>query len=143
MNAHFSFSHSLLANMTVQVTKQDINEGASRSFHGCAIALALNRALPSFGFQNCYVRLAPYACFSDARGLEIFGEYGDKPVAYLSSRELPSGLIEWAMEFDDWSEFQDDYSCSKREWKEARGTDYPFRPDPISFVFNLSLLKRP
>lgn len=139
MKSHFSFGLSVLP---VEVNKRDINDGVSRSCRSCAIARALNRTLPRYGFIGCHVRLVPYASFADADGLEIYKDYQSMPIARLDVRDLPAGLIEWAMDFDDWSEFMHEYGGSRRAWKEATGSDYyPFPPEPISFIFNFGRIQ--
>lgn len=140
-NSRFSFGLSLLS---VQVTKDDISHGISRDCRSCAIARALNRTLPNLGLNDHWVRLTPYAAFSDSPGLEIFKGFSAWEVGTIPPRDLPDGLIEWAMEFDDWAEFKE--YVSVKSWREntgKRADDYPIpiRPKPITFVFNFSKLQ--
>ncbi len=129
MTSHFSFG---LAVQAVSVTRRDIDNGTSRSCTDCAIALALYRTLPLLGFHACYVRLMPYACFQEADGLEIGKNWNHRVFARMAVRDFPSGLVEWAMDFDEWADFNDDYGGSIRK---------PFRPDPVTFKFDWTKLQ--
>lgn len=141
MKSHFSFGLSVIP---VIVTEHDIEHGVARDCQGCAIARALNRTLPRLGFKDCHVELVPYAAFTSAPGLDIIQNYPRKVVGNLPPDELPDGLLEWAMDFDEWSEFNE-YG-SVREWRAYTGRkaidyDPPFRPEPISFIFNFGQLQ--
>ncbi len=138
MKAQFSFG---LAVQAVHVTERDIQLGEARSCSNCAIARALNRQLPLFGFQECHVRLTPYGAFTTPDGLEI-EDWRHNTVATLKPEHLPKGLVEWAMDFDEWSEFVEEGS-DKRAWQKKSGGEpgeYPFKPEPVSFVFNFGNL---
>jgi hypothetical protein len=141
MNSQFSFG---LAVLPACVTKRDIADGVSRDCYSCAISIALNRTLPRLGFNCCFVKLSPYAVFADPDGLVIFRDYPCVEVGRIAVEHLPDGLLEWAMEFDDWSEFHE-YG-SVKEWrldtgKKSRDYPPPRRPEPISFVFDWGKLK--
>lgn len=139
--SQFAFGISVLP---VSVTETDIEHGGARNCEGCAIARALNRALPRLGFVDCYVRLSPYAAFTEALGLEIFTHWPHRSVGRIPAGDLPAGLVEWAIDFDEWAEFHE-YG-SVEAWREGEGkTDTeeywpPFRPEPVSFVFNFGKL---
>jgi hypothetical protein len=141
MKAHFSFGLSVLP---VVVTASDIEHGNSRDCTGCAIARALNRTLPRLGFANCHVRLSPYAAWTTPEGLEILQDYGSRfnPLAKLAAKDLPRGLVEWAIDFDEWAEFRDEYGQSLTSWRETYGrdADRPHHPEPTEFIFNFGKL---
>lgn len=138
--SQFSFGLSLLH---VSVTARDITQGVSRSCTGCAIAQAVNRSLPRLGFTECHAELVPYALFADPKGLEIWQGY-HRLVGNIPASDLPDGLVEWAIEFDDWAEFQDEHGGCKQAWRAAnRNSDYPFKPTPVSFTFDMGKLIAP
>ena len=127
---------ALPASLRVRVTNRDIIDGESRSCSSCALALAINRALP--GDWCCEV--VPYAAFVEADGIRFYREkYGPWWGAQrLPVKHLPEGLIEWAMEFDDWKEYR---QLGAKAWKEENGgDDRPLRPEPWEFDLDLTKL---
>lgn len=115
--------------------------GDSRSCSRCAVAIALNRTLPLLGFRDCFVELAPYAAWMEARGLELFQRWNE-PIARLAVKHFPDQLIEWTMDFDEWASFRDEHNYSLKSWREeyGRDADRPFNPLPTTFLFNFGKL---
>lgn len=118
----------------VRVTNRDIIDGNSRCGYSCALALAINLALP--GDWCCCV--APYAAFIEADGIRFYSnKYTNRVSACLPVHELPDDLIEWAMDFDDWKECK---RVGVKDWREAYGEDRPYRPSPWEFDLDMTKL---
>jgi hypothetical protein len=147
-------SHRLFA---VRVTKKHIDDGDARNCFSCAISQALwhNQERMGLSKYEYNFRVVPYACMTEADGLVLEPKYGGDGALHIPDDELPDmvsegkgykgripneGMIEWAMEFDDWG---DSRCMSLSEWREERGYDdgeRPYRPSPASFVLDLDAM---
>lgn len=123
----------------VDVTKSDINNGNGRDCRSCAIARALNRVLPTIGYDTGgifghYAWVSPYAFFADT-GIEI--RQSNNTILRLPVQRFPNQLIEWSMTFDDWT---DSIFMTLKEWRKATSAEpggRPVKPWPVKFLLNL------
>lgn len=148
-------SHRLFA---VRVTQKHINDGDARNCFSCAISQALwhNQERMGLSKYEFGFRVVPYACMVEADGLVLEPKYSGEGALHIPDDELPDmvfegkgykghipheGMIEWAMEFDDWG---DSRGVSLSEWREERGYDdgeRPYPPSPASFVLDLDAMQ--
>lgn len=120
----------------VRVTNRDIIDGNSRCGYSCALALAINRALP--GDWCCGV--ITYAAHVEAAGIRFYPtQYACREAFRLPIRELPDDMIQWSMDFDDWKDCK---SMGIKEWRMENGKDEyrPYRPSPWEFDLDLTKL---
>lgn len=146
-------THRLYA---IDVTRKDINKGEAHSCESCAIAQALYRNQERMGLERWRgsFNVAPYAgMFSTAYGIGIFehgkdylitGEEKMPELVFPSKRTgfAEESMMEWAMLWDEWADRQ---TMNIAEWRETYGKESdetPCKPWPVSFVLNLSEMKR-
>jgi len=123
------------------VTSHDIAEGTGRSCSSCPIALAITRALREhLGTIDFIVNFVPYACFVEPRGLEALSWSRRDVLAHVPVDELPEELGEFAINFDDWDDFECMNDEERIEWNRACGNDddyEPWKPQPFEFEIGL------
>lgn len=115
----------------VAMNRRDIEQG-EHDCRWCPAAVATNRALDDAGFRHVYAYVAPYGI--NPR-FELRHEYRCNSLYVLPN--IPDGLTDCAINFDDWKDFQDDLE----EWRMRHGEDAdlsPCEPDPISFEFQVT-----
>lgn len=129
--------------LRVSVTPHDIAEGVGRSCSACPIALAITRTLREhLKTMDFVVEFVPYAAFVEPRGLEVLSWSRRDVLAHIPAYELPDALEEFAMDFDDWEDFECMNDCERIEWNRERGNDddyEPWKPQPFDFEIELTL----
>jgi hypothetical protein len=139
----------------IDVARKHIADGEARSCYSCAIAQALWHNQERMGFRKgeWSFEVVPYACFTDARGIVLQQRFGGDE-ARLDAEQLPDvvprnadwrvyteGMVQWAIEFDDWADAR---HMTLREWRQKTSYDEdykPPRPWPMSFVLDLDAFR--
>ena len=122
---------------SVNVTDDDIDHGAGRDCNRCAVAIALDRALPDgvLSYVNPYGGMFTNP---DTIGIFVYRKY---KFGFSNGVDCPREVHDFANDFDEWADY--DILESNEEladWNYDRGREHdymPYRPEPFQFAIKL------
>lgn len=119
--------------MKISVTQKDIAHGVGRDCRNCAVARAIYRTLN----RKFAVEVVPYGTMIDDERLGIHihpGSFLGHPCQHRIA--CPDEVVEFAIEFDKWYDFDALDKFEREEYRTSEGMDADeceLRPEPFEF----------